>query len=121
MIRTVGSIWIRSDQQAASEDPFGALGAQVVSEKAVATGVTALPDPITQEADDRWFLYKAVHGQITFADATGFANTTERYDFDSRAMRKVEDGEDVAFMIANASAGDGLVFVLKFRMLIKVN
>ena len=53
--RTIGSIWVRSDQVAAVEDPFGAVGFTVVSDKAIATGVTALPDPITQEGSDAWF------------------------------------------------------------------
>ena len=37
--RTVGSIWVRSDQVANTEDPFGAIGFRVVSEKAIATGL----------------------------------------------------------------------------------
>ena len=116
VIRTVGSIWVKSDQVASAELPFGALGFQIVSDKAVATGVTALPDPITEEASDTWFVYQqwaasggAVDGAILM-----------EYKFDSRAMRKVEDGFDMAFMIANANAADGVVFVVKFCMLIKL-
>jgi len=99
------------------EDPFGAVGMQVVSQKAVATGVTALPDPITQEDSDAWFMYKS------FA-ATGFpivGNPINRYDFDSRAQRIVEDGSDIAVMVTNASAAAGLAYVLKFRILVRVN
>ncbi len=114
--RTVGSIWVVSDQSAAFEFPFGALGMQLVSDKAVATGATALPDPITQEASDAWFVYQAFVAQ----GGTIQGRPAYRYDFDSRAQRKVEDGFDIAVMLANADAADGLQYLLKFRLLIKV-
>ncbi len=114
--RTVGSLWVRSDQRAADEQPFGALGFIVVSEKAVATGATALPDPITEEASDEWFAYRsfAVNG-----GPIDGRNMME-FQYDSRAQRKVQDGEDIAVMITNASAANGLTFIHKFRLLIKV-
>ncbi len=116
IIRTIGLLSVRSDQNAAIEWPFGALGMQVVSEKAVATGVTALPDPVTEGASDTWFVYQDWQ--------SGTINTSERtvydYPFESRAMRKIEEGFDVAIMIANASALHGVQYVLNFRMLIKV-
>ena len=115
--RTVGSIWVSSDQVAAPEVPFGALGFIVVSEKASATGVTAVPDPITQEASDDWFVYQSILG---FGDATVQRPMTE-YKFDSRGQRKVEDGQDIVIMIANASSTDGMFFIVKFRMLVKLS
>ncbi len=54
--RTIGTFAIYSDQAGALEHPFAALGGMVVSEKAVATGATAVPDPVTQVGDDEWFL-----------------------------------------------------------------
>jgi len=115
--RTIGGIWVASDQVAALEFPFGAMGMQVVSEKAVATGATALPDPITEEASDAWFVYQS------FAVAGGPIDGSGGvwFPFDSRAQRKVEDGSDVAVMVTNADANFGLRFILKFRLLIKVN
>ncbi len=116
IVRTVGVLLAEGDQIAANEQAFGAVGAMVVSEKAIATGVTAIPDPITQEASDEWFLYK------TFG---AFSNPLMRdmfvFEFDSRAQRKVQDGEDIAFMVANASAANGLNFILKFRLLVKLS
>ena len=114
--RTVGSIWVRSDQVAAREDPFGAVGFQVVSEKAVATGVTAIPDPISQEASDTWFTYAQWASE---ADTLRGSPLVE-YKFDSRGQRKVEDGFDIAVVVANASAAFGASYILKFRLLIKV-
>jgi len=119
--RTVGSLWVRPDVVSPTEFPFGAMGFIVVSEKAVATGVTAIPDPITQEASDEWFVYTQWLTSV-FA-ATAASISTQPYmehKFDSRAQRKVQDGEDVAVVISNANAAHGCAVILKFRMLIKV-
>ena len=115
--RTVGSIWVRSDQVAAEEDPLGAVGFIVVSDKASATGPTAIPDPITQEASDEWFTYRA------FASQGGpiLGAPLIEHQFDSKAMRKVADGEDINIVVTNADSGAGLVFILKFRMLVKLS
>ena len=115
--RTVGSIWVKSDQVAALEFPFGAIGMQVVSEKAAATGVTALPDPITQEASDEWFTYRA----FAVGGGTVSGAPVMEYAFDSRGQRKVQDGEDLAVMVTNASATDGVLYVLKFRILVRLS
>jgi len=115
--RTIGSIWVSSDQVAGEEQPFGALGFQVVSGKAVATGVTALPDPITEEESDNWFVYKA------FASSGGpiEGQPMREFAFDSKAQRIVEDGNNIAVMVSNAHASAGLRYILKFRMLVKLS
>ena len=56
--RTVGMISVQSDQNVAVEIPFGAFGMRVVSDKAVATGAAAIPDPVTQVSDDAWYVYQ---------------------------------------------------------------
>ncbi len=115
--RTVGSLFIASDQQAASEFPFGAFGMMVVSEKAVATGFTAVPDPVTEVGLDEWFVYQQF--MVSGSGDAGFRNWMN-FPFDSRAQRKVQDGEDITVMLANASATDGLFFQVFFRMLVKL-
>ena len=114
--RTVGSIWVRADSEVLGKEPFGAIGFMVVSDKAVATGVTALPDPITQEGSDEWFVYQAIAANGSAGEGAPYYE----YKFDSRAMRKVQDGEDIIVMVANASSVDAMQFVIKFRLLIKV-
>ncbi len=114
--RTVGLIGILSDQVAAEEQPFGAFGMQVVSEKAIATGVTALPDPITEEGSDTWFVYQSF--MASGGPLQGQAMHV--FPFDSRAQRVVEDGFDIAVMAANSSSQFGLRILIKFRLLIKV-
>ena len=116
--RMVGQILVRSDQFAAREFPFGAVGGIVVSAKASTTGATAVPDPITEEGSDEWFMYQSwgVHGVNSASEPPLMA-----YPFDSRAQRKVQDGDDIVIVVANASAAFGVDFVLKFRMLVKLS
>ncbi len=115
--RTVGSIWVQSDNEAAAEFPFGAVGAIVVSEKAAVAGAASVPDPITEESSDEWFMYRSFAVASTPIVGRMFAE----FAFDSRAQRKVQDGEQIVWMVANANAGHGLAFVLKFRLLVKLS
>jgi hypothetical protein len=117
VVRIRGNIWVASDQASASEEPFGALGFAVVSDQAEAAGVAALPSPITDEASDLWFLYESFQAYF----ATGQGVVWQHYAFDSKAMRKLGDGETIVAMLENAHATFGLEYILKFRMLIKLH
>ncbi len=106
--------------QAAPEFPFGAIGGMVVQETARAAGIASLPTPISEEFDDQFFLYQGF-----FAGANSSAGTQidgiRVYPFDSKAQRRVESGQAVVFTVENASAGAGLFYTWKFRMLIKLH
>ena len=117
--RTVGLLSVQSDQNAAPEFPFGALGGLVVSEKAIATGFTAVPDPVTESDSDLWFLYQSFSAEGSAS--TNVGRPLMQFPLDSRAQRKVQDGEEFAFVIANASAADGLNFFLNLRILVKLS
>ncbi len=120
IVRTRGSLWVGSDQAAASERPFGAMGFALVSEQARGIGITAVPQPISDESSDLFFVWQPFLAATLIATAVGFAGVAmERYDFDSKAMRKINEGDAVAVTLENASAADGLNYVIKWRMLIK--
>ena len=55
IVRSRFEVGIISDQTAATEDQLGAIGMAVVSDQAVAVGVTAVPTPITDMGSDLWF------------------------------------------------------------------
>ena len=116
--RTVGTLMVASDQTAAGEFPSGAIGGMVVSEKASTTGATAIPDPVTEASSDEWYMYEswALKQRATPNDGSFLIR-----HFDSRAQRKVQDGEDFVFVIANASAADGCVFTFMVRTLVKLS
>ena len=116
--RSVGLLSVLSDQNAAAELPFGAMGMMVVSDKAVATGATAIPDPITEQASDMWFMYQAFSCEGTLSSNAG--RPIQQFAFDSRAQRKVQQGEDVVIVWANGSV-DGMTFISNFRQLVKLS
>ena len=120
IVRTRGSIWWGSDQEGSDEEPFGALGMAVVRTQAAAIGITALPTPGTDADSDSFFLYQPLLQSVVAAGtpATVAFNAMARFDFDSKAMRKVNDGDTVAIVLENSSAADGAVYLLNFRMLI---
>ncbi len=96
IVRTYLEIQQQSDQSIASETQIGAIGLAVVSDQAVAIGVTAVPTPLTDLDSDLWFLHQLIFGQFLFADATGFQESAApTMSLDSKAMRKVNDAEDV--------------------------
>jgi len=120
IVRTRGSLWVSSDQVAAAEEPFGALGMAVATDQATAIGVTALPTPITDEGSDNFFLWMPWLASVNIATAASIANNPYmRYDFDSKAMRKANSGDNVVVTLENASGAHGVRYILKFRMLFK--
>ena len=103
--RTVGGILVRSDQVATAESYSGAVGAVIITDAAAAIGSTAIPGPVTEADDDGWFLWQG------FAGEQGVDSSKSQlwFPFDSRAMRRVSEGFQIAFVIETAGA-DGITF-----------
>jgi len=118
IVRTHLELGLRSDQEAAIETQVLGVGIAVVSDQAVGVGVTAVPTPVTEAGSSLWFLH-----QFMFGDAV---NLTDRAiggqyrSVDSKAMRKVDLGQDIAIVIERNS-GDGLIATIGGRLLIKNN
>ena len=123
IVRTRGTLWVASDQATAPEEPIGALGMMVVTDTARAVGVTAVPTPVTDSFDDRFFLWQSWQAGIMFVqqDATGVQiwNGWTRYDFDSKAQRKFTNTDAIVVTMENSHASDAVEFQLQFRMLLK--
>ena len=115
--RIRGLLTVASDQQAATELQLGAFGALVVTDAAVAVGITSIPDPVTEVADDMWMLYVHIGQQVRFGTAVGLEpHWVTQYVLDSKAMRKTPAGYSLAFVIANA-ASTGFNATLGVRIL----
>ncbi len=121
VVRTRGMFLVQSDQIAASEEQLIGLGFGVFSDTAVTAGVASLPDPITNESDDLWFVHQFGLASVWAGEGTEGQARGLVYHFDSKAMRKVEEGSDVAVVISNGSSVFGLEFWLKFRLLVKLH
>ncbi len=112
--RTRGLIDIQSDQSPALEDQSGAFGAVVVSDVALAQGVASIPSPITDLDDDGWLLWVPFF-QKSAANVVSYPHG--RYEFDSKAMRRVEEGYSVAFVAENANISHAVEFATVISVL----
>ncbi len=110
-----------TDQNAASEVYHGSLAMAVVSEQAAAIGVTAVPTPGTDRDSDLFFLYEEQMGEFTLGDATGFIEEHLTKEFDSKAMRKVNNDQQIAIVAESETGGNGIIMRVAGRMLIKLH
>ena len=122
IVRSRFLIGIETDQVIGSERQIGAVGGAVVSDQAVAVGVTAVPMPITDMASDLWFFHQLAYNTFRFASGVGFdASASEMYEVDSKAMRKVDIGQDIVIVGELSATGEGFNLLFGGRMLVKVN
>ncbi len=122
IVRSYVELLLRSDQQAANEDQFAAYAKAVVSEQASGIGVTAVPTPITDLASDLFFLHQWCLGSYEFLTAASAGNrATGHWSVDSKAMRKVEDGQDLISVAEFSATGSGLVLNAAGRTLVKLH
>ncbi len=123
IVRTRGLFTFWSDNAGAAETPQGILGTIVVKNTAVLIGASAVPDPLNEATDD-WFVYQPFQHQVTRQiGAAGSFNeiSTMQYVIDSKAMRKVDTGDDFPIMVRNTSATFGLIFTYTGRCLLKLH
>ncbi len=115
IVRTRGWFHARSDQVAAVENWDCAYGIAVVSDQAVTVGITAVPTPTTDDGSDLWLSYERLAGALIVT-----AGSDQIKEIDSKAMRKVEDGQDIVDVIENPLATGVSVFTYS-RTLIKLH
>ncbi len=119
VVRDRGVIFVRSDQSGAAESYGIDYGKCVVSDQASAIGVTAVPTPLTDKGSDLWYVYESLFSRFEFHTAIGQTNDGAFLQYDSRAMRKVEEGQDLISVVENELAG--AVVVVTGRTLLKLH
>jgi len=122
IVRTRMFFHVASDQVAADESQSCALGIAVVSDQAVAIGVTAVPTPDTDRGSDLWLVYEEMFSKLVIggtADSVGLVGMFQKVD--SKAMRKVEEGQDVAVVIETTPSSSGVIAAIGGRLLIKLH
>ena len=120
VVRVRGDLWIRSDQVVAVEEPFGALAMAVVTEQARAIGATAVPMPIADEPSSAFFMMQYWQAGA-YATTAGVDSPWSRYSFDSKAQRKITNGDAIVVVMENAHTTHQASFILKFRILLKLH
>ena len=123
IVRTHLHVTIISDQVAATEVQIVAVGLAVVTDQASAIGITAIPTPVTDLESDAWYLHQWLQNTYLFADATGFQDGgVVQMDYDSKAMRRVEDGFDNVLVVEAPSVlSDGFLVKTMGRQLLKLH
>jgi len=121
VIRTHWEVMLRSDQAAAIEVQSAAVGCAVVSDQAVAVGVTAVPTPVTDSGSDLWYVHKFIFGDES--NLTDRTRSATRLSIDSKAMRKVNEDQDIVTVVESGAAtvGAGSIISLAGRFLIKLH
>ncbi len=114
---------IATDQTVANELFGCAIGQCVVSDQSVAIGVTAVPTPVTDLGSDLWLMHDTSMGSTENLSAVGFTPRAGYVkDYDSRAMRKVVEGQDIMLVAEGLGAiSEGFVLAHQGRMLIKLH
>ena len=121
VMRTRLDVMWASDQVAAIEDPFGFLGCIVVSDQATAAGVASVPAPGTN-TDAPFFVHQGMSTLFNFITGVGFeGNSAMHYEINSKAMRKVGNNEDIAFVVSNSNSADGADVHILGRILVKLH
>ncbi len=122
VVRTRGVWGFFSDQVAADEDQQVAYGGIVVSDEAVAVGITAVPTPVEQDSSS-WLFYDMAFQRFEQQSAVGIQPNMipQRYVVDSKSMRKVEEGQDLIDIIQNGSSAEGANVVMYTKTLIKLH
>ncbi len=122
VVRTRLRCHLRTDQTAASEVQVVGFGLAVVSDQASAAGVASVPTPITDMGSDLWFVHE-VFMSATYGDSAGGqgAPSGQPFSVDSKAMRKVDIGQDIVVVGEFAAAGNGAILITGGRMLVKNN
>ncbi len=123
VMRTHILLQVTSDQIVATEDQVGAYGLAVVSDEASAAGVASIPTPISNASSDKWFVYQMFFNSWAVSSAIGAVNRSggQVYQIDSKAMRKVDVGEDIVFVAEFDATGEGFRIIDGGRILIKLH
>ena len=69
----------------------GAVGIGLVTDQAFAAGVASVPTPVTESAWDGWIYHRFFDTRAASTATDTFAGSFERWEMDSKAMRKWDE------------------------------
>ncbi len=121
IVRSRGWFSFMSDQNSADEDQQVHYGEILVSEQALAVGISAVPTP-RDDNGSSWHVYESAAQAINVGSDIGIHPNfmPTRYSFDSKAMRKFEEGQQLIQVIQNDTS-DGAIVLTYSRVLIKLH
>jgi hypothetical protein len=94
----------------------------VVTDQASAIGVTAVPTPTTDLGSDSWYVHETLMGRFEFVSGVGVnPHAGIRASYDSKGMRRVEDGFTIVTVSETLSNVASAVMNHQARFLIKLH
>ncbi len=122
IVRSRGWLKIISDQTANTENQFVVYGNIVVKETAAAIGITAVPTPITEAGAD-FHVFEMLSSGIKVVSAASTFEAGFQKAYDSKAMRKVGDDDDLISVAEAPASGisEGLTLTSGSRILLKLH
>ena len=122
VVRTHGAVLLDSDQVIATEQQEIAYAHAVVSEQASTIGVTAVPTPIADGNSGLFWVHEYMFSRFTFVSGVGIdAQAGRLFKYDSKAMRRVDQGQDIITVMETAAGSEGVQVTSAWRMLIKLH
>ena len=121
VVRTRGRLQLQSDQVSVTEPYQCQYGHAVVSDQASAIGITAVPTPDTDNDSDLWYVFETLMGSLRVTTDIGRFIETVDTEIDSKAMRKVEEGQDVITVAEASAVSNGLTLFSFQRTLVKLH
>jgi len=122
IIRTRGIWGVFSDQIAADESQVVAYGSIIVSDEALAVGVSAVPTPVEQDSS-AWIHFSQTIQRFQQSSGVGTKPNMIPWNtiVDSKAMRKVEEGQTLIEVIQNSPNSEGTEVTTYSKVLIKLH
>ena len=87
---------------------FGAVGFCIITDEALAIGITAVPDPLSDEGNDIWMwhsYFDTRSATATFADGVNAGGIFARIDIDNKAMRRFDPGKAIVGVTSVIESG----------------
>ena len=93
----------------------------MVTDEAAAAGIASVPAPVGEDASD-WFVYERLMNRHLIT-TTGSTSGILVREIDSKAMRKVDIGEDLISVVEAdpVAFGDGVILRVYTRTLVKLH
>jgi len=104
IVRIRGNILASLDSPTINEKTAVAMGIIRTTEEQLAVGITAIPNPQADlDADWQWHGFLPLQAVVDVTSGAGSQENVGRLVIDSKAMRKVRQGENLTFVVDNTA------------------
>jgi len=122
IVRVRGELLATIDVNAATDEGILAVGLVVASQEASSVGAAAYPDPLSDMDREDWLWHKLIPfvGQFGAAQSATLGTQVTRVEIDSRAMRKLNEGDAVSMVFGWSGVSTQCKVMASTRILAKL-